>query len=115
MWDYKTIMGPIPSALVKFKTPLIGTITNTTDLGGKTVISLSLEKKQQHESCITALISQGYSIEATTKGFIGQGIGAISYVVLSSIHKRSPSKMKRGGSCNLSWRRSRENSHRIPW
>jgi hypothetical protein len=39
-----TIMRPIPSALVKFKTPLLGTITNTSELGGKTVISLSLEK-----------------------------------------------------------------------
>lgn len=39
-----TIMRPIPSALVKFKTPIFGTITNTSDLGGKTVISLSSEK-----------------------------------------------------------------------
>jgi hypothetical protein len=44
VWDYMTIMRPISSALVKFKTSLIGTITNTTDLGGKTMISLSLEK-----------------------------------------------------------------------
>ena len=44
VWDYMTIMRPIPSALVKFKTPLFDIITNTANLGGKTVISLSLEK-----------------------------------------------------------------------
>jgi hypothetical protein len=40
-----TIMRPIP--LVKFKAPLFGTITNTADLGGKTMISLSLEKNNK--------------------------------------------------------------------
>ena len=39
-----TIMRLIHSALVKFKTPLFDIITNTANLGGKTVISLSLEK-----------------------------------------------------------------------
>jgi hypothetical protein len=73
-----TIMRLIPSALVKFKTPLFDTITNTANLGGKTVISLSLEKKQRQVSYITALVSQGYSIETTTKGLIGQVIDATS-------------------------------------
>lgn len=70
-----TIMRPIPSALVKFKTPLFGTIINTADLGGDIGV---IGKKQQQESCITPLISRRYSIEATTKGLIGQGIGATS-------------------------------------
>ena len=68
-----TIMRPIPSALVKFKTPLFGTIT--ADLGGDIGV---IGKKQQQESCITPLISRRYSIEATTKGLIGQGISATS-------------------------------------
>jgi hypothetical protein len=50
VWDYMTIMRPIPSALVKFKTPLFGTITNTLDLGGKTVISLSSEKNNNRRA-----------------------------------------------------------------
>ena len=72
-----TIIRPIPSALVRFNTPLFDTITNTANLGGKTVISLYL-KKQRQESYITAFVSQGYSIDATTKGLIGQVIGATS-------------------------------------
>jgi DNA-binding winged helix-turn-helix (wHTH) protein len=37
-----------------------------------------LEKKQEQESCIETLVSQGYSIEATTNEYIGYGIGTIS-------------------------------------
>ena len=75
--DNKT-MKSIPNALVEFKTPLIGTIANTTNEEGSTAISLSLEKKQEQESCIETLISQGYSLEATTNEYIGYGIGTIS-------------------------------------
>jgi hypothetical protein len=78
VWDNRTTMRPIPNALVEFKTPLMGTIANTTDQEGNTMISLSLEKKQQQGNCMTGLISQGYSIEARSKGFIGLGIGTIS-------------------------------------
>jgi hypothetical protein len=77
VWDNMT-MRSIPDALVEFNTPLAGTIANTTDQGGSAAISLSLEKKQQQEGCIETLISQGYSIEATSNGYIGHGIGAIS-------------------------------------
>gem|GEM_PF-5791174 len=44
-----TIMRPIPSALVRFNTPLFDTITNTANLGGKTVISLYLKKTTTRE------------------------------------------------------------------
>jgi hypothetical protein len=77
VWDNKT-MESVPNALVELKTPLIGTIANTTSEGGSTAISLSLEKKQEQESCIETLVSQGYSIEATTNEYIGYGIGTIS-------------------------------------
>jgi hypothetical protein len=77
VWDNKT-MRSIPNALVEFKTPSIGIIANTTDQGGSTAITLSLEKNQQQESCIEKLISQGYSIEATSEGYLGHGIGTIS-------------------------------------
>lgn len=50
-----TIMRPIPSALVKFKTPLFGTITNTADLGGDIAV---IGKKQQQECCITPLLNR---------------------------------------------------------
>jgi hypothetical protein len=75
--DNKT-MRSIPNALVEFNTPLAGIIANTTDQGGSTSISLSLEKKPQEESCFETLISQGYAIEATSKGYIGHGISTIS-------------------------------------
>ena len=74
VWDNKT-MESIPNALVELKTPSICTIANTTNEGGSTAISLSLEKKQEQEVCIETLVSQGYSIEATTNEYIGYGIG----------------------------------------
>ena len=49
VWDYMTIMRPIPSALVKFKTPLFDTITNTANLGGKTDITVFGEKTTTRE------------------------------------------------------------------
>jgi hypothetical protein len=72
-----TIVIPIPSALVWFKTPLFDTITNTANLWKNSDIAV-FGKKQRQESYIAALIFQGYSIEATTKGLIGQVIGATS-------------------------------------
>ena len=84
-------MKAIPNALVEFKTPLAGIVANTTDQWGSTAISLSLEKKQEQESCIETLVSQRYSIEATTNEYIGYGIGTISYLLSQSRgHKRPP-------------------------
>jgi len=77
VWDNKT-RKTIPNALVEFKTPLTGFVTNTTDQTGSTVISLSLAKKPVQETCIETLFSQGYSIEAASKGYTGHGIGTIS-------------------------------------
>ncbi len=77
VWDNKT-MKSIPNALVEFKTPLIGTIANTTNEEGSTAIPLSLEKEQLQESCIEIINSYGYSIEVTTNEYIGHGIGTIS-------------------------------------
>ena len=77
VWDNKT-MKAIPNALVEFKTPLAGIVANTTDQGGSTAISLSLEKNPAQESCIEKLFSQGYSIEAASSGYTGLGIGTIS-------------------------------------
>ena len=77
VWDNKT-MKAIPNALVEFQTPLAGIVANTTDQGGSTSISLSLEKKPGQESCIETLYSQGYSIETASKGHTGLGIGTIS-------------------------------------
>lgn len=77
VWDNKTIRA-IPNALVEFKTPLTGTVSNTTDKEGGAVISLTLEKKPQPESCIGTLLAQGYSIEAESRGYTGQGIGTVS-------------------------------------
>ncbi|MGH9984076.1 MAG: hypothetical protein ACRD8W_08980 [Nitrososphaeraceae archaeon] len=64
--------------MVEFKTPIIGTISNTTDQEGDALISLTLEKMPQRESCIDTLIAQGYSIEAESRGYTGQGIGTVS-------------------------------------
>lgn len=77
VWDNKTISA-IPNTLVEFKTPLAGTVSNTTDQEGGAVISLTLEKKPQSESCIDTLLAQGYSIEAESRGYTGQGIGIVS-------------------------------------
>jgi hypothetical protein len=77
VWDNKTIRA-IPNALVEFKTPLTGTVSNTTDQDGDALISLTLEKKPQPESCIDSLLAQGYSIEAESRGYTGQGIGTVS-------------------------------------
>jgi uncharacterized protein YukJ len=77
VWDNKT-MKPIPNALVEFRIPIIGMTTNTTDQAGSTSVSLSLEKGQQSESCVEALIYYGYSIEATSKGYAGHGFGVVS-------------------------------------
>jgi len=75
--DNKTLRA-IPNALVEFKTPLTGAVSNTTDQEGGAVISLTLEKKPQPESCMDTLLSQGYSIEAESRGYTGQGIGRVS-------------------------------------
>lgn len=75
--DNKTLRA-IPNALVELKTPLTGAASNTTDLKGGAVFSLTLEKKPQPESCIDTLLSQGYSIEAESRGYTGQGIGRVS-------------------------------------
>lgn len=77
VWDKKT-MKPIPDALVEFRVPLIGMTANTTDQAGSTSVSLSLEKGQQSESCVEMLIYYGYSVEATSKGYTGQGFGVVS-------------------------------------
>lgn len=75
--DNKTLRA-IPNALVELKTPLTGAVSNTTDQEGGAVFSLTLEKKPQPESCIDTLLSQGYSIEAESRGYTGQGIGRVS-------------------------------------
>jgi hypothetical protein len=71
-------MKSIPNALVESKTPLIGTMANTTNEEGIIAISLFLENKKQQVSYVETLISQGYSIEATTCEYVGHGIGTIS-------------------------------------
>ena len=75
--DNKTLRA-IPNSLVELKTPLTGAVSNTTDQEGGAVFSLTLEKKPQPESCIDTLLSQGYSIEAESRGYTGQGIGRVS-------------------------------------
>jgi hypothetical protein len=66
------------NALVEFKTPFTGIVTNNTDSSGSTVVSLTLEKQPQQKNCTETLLSQGYSIEVFSQGYVGQGIGTIS-------------------------------------
>lgn len=69
-------MEVVSNALVKFLTPK-AISSNITDTEGNTLFSLTLEKSPLHENCTEALLSQGYSIEASREGYIGYGIGKV--------------------------------------
>lgn len=83
-------MDAITSALVEFKTPLTGNISNKTDPDGMTLVTFTLQTsrigpmedqhtgQEQQINCIKTLLSQGYSIEVSKEGYAGQGIGTIS-------------------------------------
>jgi hypothetical protein len=66
----------VSNALVEFMTPN-AISSNITDTEGNTLISLTLEKSPLQKNCTEALLSQGYSIEASRKGYIGYGIGKV--------------------------------------
>jgi hypothetical protein len=77
VFDGETL-NRISNALVEFKTPSTSIISNKTDSSGSTVFSLTLEKEAHQKNCTETLLSQGYSIEAFSQGYVGQGIGTIS-------------------------------------
>jgi hypothetical protein len=66
----------VSNALVEFMTPN-AISSNITGSDGNTLISLTLEKSPLQKDCTEALLSQGYSIEASREGYIGYGFGKV--------------------------------------